>query len=57
MFAVDPTFFLGAFSGCGSCRLLVAVALGLGLVAFGSVSVAPGPILFSAHCADCCCSN
>ena len=35
-----PSFWT-VFSGCGSGRLLVAVALGLGLVAFGSVSVAP----------------
>ena len=40
-----PLSFWAVFSGCCSGRLLVAVALGLGLVAFGSVSVAPGPAL------------
>ena len=46
---LDPLSFWTVFSGCGSGRLLVAVALGLGLVAFGSVSVAPrswAPLLF-----------
>ena len=42
-----PFFFWAVFSGCCSGRLLVAVALGLGLVAFGSVSVAPGSALGS----------
>ena len=42
-----PLSFWAVFSGCCSCRLLVAVALGLGLVAFGSVSVAPGFVPFS----------
>ena len=36
-----PLCFWAVFSGCCSGRLLVAVALGLGLVAFGSVSVTP----------------
>ena len=47
-----PLSFWAVLSGCCSGRLLVAVALGLGLVAFGSVSVAPGPILFGAHCSN-----
>ena len=41
--SLDPQTFC-VFPGCGSGRLLVAVALGLGLVAFGSVSVAPGSV-------------
>ena len=36
-----PLSFWAVLSGCCSGCLLVAVALGLGLVAFGSVSVAP----------------
>ena len=37
---LDPQTFCAAISGCGSGRLLVAVALGLGL----SASVASGPV-------------
>ena len=40
-----PLSFWAVFSECCSGRLLVAVALFLGLVAFGSVSVAPGSAL------------
>ena len=40
-----PFSFWAVFSGCCSGRLHVAVAWGLGLVAFGSVSVAPGAAL------------
>ena len=40
-------FFWAVLSGCCSGCLLVAVALGLGLVAFESVSVAPGSALGS----------
>ena len=42
---LNPLSFWAVFSVCCSGRLLVAVALGLGLVAFGSVSVTPGPAL------------
>ena len=42
-----PLSFWAVLSECCSGRLLVAVALGLGLVAFGSVSVAPGSSLGS----------
>ena len=42
-FSVVPPLFLGRVFG-GSGRLLVAVALGLDLVAFGSVSVASGHV-------------
>ena len=41
---LDPQTFCAAFSECGSGCLLVAVALGLGLVALGSVSVASGHV-------------
>ena len=42
---LDPLSVWAVFSGCCSGRLLVAVALGLGLVAFETVSVALGSAL------------
>ena len=46
---LDPQTFCAAFSECASCCLLVAVALGLGLVALGVrcpwlVVCFPGPV-------------
>ena len=43
---LDLLSFWAVFSGCCSGRLLVAVALGLGLVAFGVSGSAPGSVPF-----------